>query len=137
MKAKFYITMYSGLPDPEAVLSEDLSDKIAQMVLPLDKPFAGNHLEGLASLAPNHYMVYWEEGPILVLRAQPYGYLHIWRSLDGEGQKVQDTAGIWAFLNGIGGYLLQQHNTEILKAMEKYVSDPGYDFFNLPPLDIY
>lgn len=135
-KATFSISMYSGLRNPEMELSEELSKKISDLAVPLDKPFVGSHLHGLAGLAPNHYLVHWNEGPVLLLRSQPCGYLHIYRGHD-MGSEVEDTVNLWAFLNAIGGYLLQKHHAEVLKAMNGAVREPEELIYNVPPLDIY
>jgi hypothetical protein len=135
-KTMFYISMYSGLRNPEMELSEELSKKISDLAVPLDKPFVGSHLHGLAGLASNHYMVHWEEGPVLMVMAQPCGYLRIYRS-DDKSADVEDTVNLWAFLNAIGGYVLQKHHAEVLTAMNGAVREPEELIYNFPPLDIY
>lgn len=139
MKAKFYISMYSGMQNPEMELDEESSDKIQNLAVQLDKPFHGAYLQGLAGNASNHYAVHFGEGPVIYLTAQPYGYVHLWKGND-EGIKVEDTNGLWAFLNAIGGYVLQKHHAEIIEAMKSNIQMPKWTddlFFNIPPLDIY
>jgi|SRR5271166_4718445 len=135
MKAIFYINMHSGLRNPEMELDEELSQKIQDVAVLLDKPFGGPYLYGLGGLGPNHYSVEFGSGPVLYLMAQPHGFVHLYKGAD-EGVKVEDTIGLWPFLNAIGGYVLQKYHAEVREAMKQYVHEPPDAIYSITPLDL-
>lgn len=123
MKAKLYINMYSGTKPPEVELTEEQSQKIIDLSSNLHQPYTAPHYSCLGN---NHYAVFWSDGseeyglPVSALRAEPGGYVHIWKSNGDTGIDVIDSSGLWEYLNTIGGPLLHRHLEECRRGMEEY-----------------
>jgi hypothetical protein len=128
MRATLCISMYSGVKNPEVELTEEQSQKMIELVDQLTQPFEGDEqFIGLSGLRTDSYIVFWKDDtdapPFVALRAEPYGFVYLWRNNGDLGVALKDTAGLWNFLNPIGIQLYDEHCKDVAKTMAAHYEE--------------
>ena len=132
----FSLLMYSGLNNPQIILTKEQGDKVIELCAQLDKPIDTpmrawpDWVNG--EVGPTSYMIYWHDPEVSILdevysadlmgvHTLSSGRIRVYRKQDNYfGKSFEDTIGLWEYLSPIGEKLIARHFRDAQEAMDDY-----------------
>jgi hypothetical protein len=140
IKPYMSLLMYSGLQNPEIILSKEQEQKVLELTRQLDEPYQPprimvfGHDPTINCMGQDCYFIYWYdmevdaltafttpfEGDIMGLHVFPNGLVRVYSKGNLPGKLFQDTVGLWKYLHPEGEKLVARHFRDANEAMDDY-----------------